>query len=137
MKEVCLGTIGSGPIVHHILDNVQKVEGVSLKAVYSRTIERAKQLGNEYGCTNVYASLEKMLADETVNTVYVASPNLLHYEQAKQALLAGKHVWCEKPFTTTLAQAEELIESARPLVRLQGFHGELKPQLSAFSWNRK
>ena len=49
MKEVCLGTIGSGPIVHHILDNVQKVEGVSLKAVYSRTIERAKQLGNEYG----------------------------------------------------------------------------------------
>lgn len=112
MKEVCLGTIGSGPIVHHILDNVQKVEGVSLKAVYSRTIERAKQLGNEYGCTNVYASLEKMLADESVNTVYIASPNIMHYEQAKQALLAGKHVWCEKPFTTTLAQAEELISIA-------------------------
>lgn len=112
MKEVCLGTIGSGPIVHHILDNVQKVEGVSLKAVYSRTIERARQLADEYGCTNVYTSLEKMLADETVNTVYVASPNILHYEQAKQALLAGKHVWCEKPFTTTLAQAEELISIA-------------------------
>ena len=112
MKEVCLGTIGSGPIVHHILDNVQKVEGVSLKAVYSRTIERARQLGDEYGCTNVYSSLEKMLGDESVNTVYVASPNILHYEQAKQALLAGKHVWCEKPFTTTLAQAEELISIA-------------------------
>ena len=40
------------------------------------------------------------------------------YEQAKQA-------------------AEELIETAQPLVRLQGIHGELKPQLSAFSWNRK
>ena len=51
MKEVCLGTIGSGPIVHHILDNVKLVEGVSLKAVYSRTIERARQLADEYGCT--------------------------------------------------------------------------------------
>ena len=112
MNEVCLGTIGSGPIVHHILDNVQKVEGVSLKAVYSRTIERAKQLGDEYGCTNLYTSLEKMLGDESVNTIYIASPNLLHYEQAKQALLAGKHVWCEKPFTTTIAQAEELISIA-------------------------
>ena len=37
----------------------------------------------------------------------------------------------------TLPQLDELIESARPLVRLQGIHGELKPQLSAFSWNRK
>ena len=37
----------------------------------------------------------------------------------------------------TLPDTEELIESARPLVRLQGFNGELKPELSAFSWNRK
>ena len=112
MKEVCLGTIGSGPIVHHILDNVQRVEGVSLGAVYSRTIERAKLLGNEYGCTNVYADLDRMLGDETINTIYIASPNLIHYEQAKKALLAGKHVWCEKPFTTTAAKAEELIRIA-------------------------
>ncbi len=112
MKEVCLGTIGSGPIVHHILDNVKLVEGISLKAVYSRTIERALQLGGEYGCSNAYADLDRMLEDESVNTVYVASPNSLHYEQAKKALLAGKHVWCEKPFTTTLAQAEELIQIA-------------------------
>ena len=37
----------------------------------------------------------------------------------------------------TLPDTEDLIETARPLVRLQGIHGELKPQLSAFSWNRK
>jgi predicted dehydrogenase len=112
MKEVCLGTIGSGPIVHHILDNVKLVEGVSLKAVYSRTIERARQLADEYGCTNVYTDLDRMFADESINTIYVASPNLLHYEQTKKALLAGKHVWCEKPFTTTAAQAEELTQIA-------------------------
>lgn len=112
MKEVCLGTIGSGPIVHHILDNVKRVDGISLKAVYSRTVERARQLADQYDCTTVYTDLDRMLEDETVNTVYIASPNIIHYEQAKKALLAGKHVWCEKPFTTRLDQAEELIRIA-------------------------
>ncbi len=112
MKEVCLGTIGSGFIVHYILDNVMKTDGIKLAAVYSRTIEKAKELGDAYQCTNVYTDLDKMLADETVNTVYVASPNILHYEQTKKALLAGKHVWCEKPFTTTVEKAEELIALA-------------------------
>ena len=89
MKEVRLGTIGTGFIVHYILDNVKKTNDVKLTAVYSRTVEKAKELGDAYGCTNVYTDLDKMLEDETVNTVYVASPNLLHYEQTKKALLAG------------------------------------------------
>ena len=112
MKEVCLGTIGSGFIVHYILDNVMKTEGVSLAAVYSRTAEKGKELGDAYGCTNVYTDLDQMLEDEKVNTVYVASPNSLHYEHAKKALLAGRHVWCEKPFTTSAEKAEELIALA-------------------------
>ena len=112
MKEVCLGTIGSGFIVHYILDNVMKTDGVKLAAVYSRTIEKAKELGDAYHCTNVYTDLDRMLEDETVNTVYVASPNILHYEQTKKALLAGRHVWCEKPFTTSAEKAEELIALA-------------------------
>ena len=112
MKEVRLGTIGTGFIVHYILDNVKKTNGVKLTAVYSRTVEKAKELGDAYGCTNVYTDLDRMLEDETVNTVYVASPNLLHYEQTKKALLAGKHVWCEKPFTTSVEKAEELIALA-------------------------
>ena len=112
MKEVRLGTIGSGPIVHYILDNVKRVDGVSLAAVYSRTQERGDALAKEYGCETVYTDLDALMKDEEVNTIYVASPNLLHYEQTKKALEAGKHVWCEKPFTTDPEKAAELITIA-------------------------
>lgn len=108
MEEVRLGTIGSGVIVHSILDNVKRTDGIRLEAVYSRSEEKGRALADEYGCGKVYTDMDAFLADETVNTVYIATPNLLHYEQAKRALLAGKHVLCEKPFVTLSAQAAEL-----------------------------
>lgn len=112
MNEVCLGTIGSGFIVRRMLDQAQRVEGIRLAGVYSRTVERAKELGDAYGCDNLCTSMDAFLKDDSINTVYVATPNLLHYEQVKAALLAGRHVWCEKPFTTRVDQAEELIALA-------------------------
>ena len=57
--------------------------------------------------------MSEFLADEEINCVYVASPNLLHYEQTKNALLAGKHVLCEKPFCTKLEHAKELVHLAK------------------------
>ena len=113
MKELRLGTIGSGSIVHTILDNVKLVDGIRLTAVYSRTEEKGRQLAAEYGAERVYTDLDAFLGDEEMNTVYIASPNLLHYEQTKKALLAGKHVICEKPFCTKAEQARELTALAK------------------------
>ena len=113
MKELCLGTIGSGSIVHTILDQVKVTEGIRLTAVYSRTEEKGRLLAAEYGADRVYTELDAFLADEEMNTVYIASPNLLHYEQTKKALLAGKHVICEKPFCTKAEQARELTALAK------------------------
>ncbi len=113
MKEIRLGTIGSGPIVHSILDNVAVTNGIRLAAVYSRTEEKGRQLAAEYGADKVYTDLDEFLEDEEVNVVYVASPNLLHYEQTKKALLAGKNVVCEKPFCTKAEQARELAALAK------------------------
>lgn len=113
MKELCLGTIGSGSIVHTILDQVNVTDGIRLTAVYSRTEEKGRQLAAEYGAGRVYTDLDAFLADEEMNTVYIASPNLLHYEQTRKALLAGKHVICEKPFCTKADQARELTALAK------------------------
>ena len=113
MKELCLGTIGSGSIVHTILDQVNVTDGIRLTAVYSRMEEKGKQLAAEYGAGRVYTDLDAFLADEEINTVYIASPNLLHYEQTRKALLAGKHVICEKPFCTKADQAMELTALAK------------------------
>ena len=113
MEEIRLGTIGSGVIVESILDQVDKTEGVHLAAVYSRSEGKAAALAEKYGAGEVYTDLEAFFRNGDFNCVYLASPNSLHYPQARQALLAGKHVWCEKPFCTTVAQARELFALAK------------------------
>lgn len=113
MDEVRLGTIGSGVIVHSILDGVQRTEGIRLTAVYSRKEETGRSLAQDYGAERVYTDLDEFLTSDAINTVYIATPNLLHYAQAKRALLAGKHVICEKPFCTQSVQARELAALAK------------------------
>lgn len=113
MKEIRLGTIGSGMIVHAILDNVKLTERIRCVAVYSRTRDRGEKLAEEYGVSKVYTDMDAFLADEEINFVYIATPNLFHYEQTKKALLAGKNVICEKPFCTKADQAGELVHLAR------------------------
>lgn len=113
MECVKLGTVGSSFIVHNILDNVARVEGIRLCGVYSRSEEKARALAEEYGCEKTYTDMDAFLADPDINTVYIATPNLIHFEQAKRALLAGKNVILEKPFTTRRVQAEELARIAK------------------------
>ena len=113
MEEIRLGTIGSGVIVESILDQVAKTEGIRLTAVYSRSEGKSRALAEKYGAGEVYTDLETFFREGDFNCVYIASPNSLHYPQTKQALLAGKHVWCEKPFCTSSALARELFALAK------------------------
>jgi predicted dehydrogenase len=84
-------------------------EGFELNAVFERT----KNLGEEkYPGIKTFRSLEAMLADDAIELVIVNTPNYTHFDYAKQALLAGKHVIVEKPFTNTVAEGEELIALA-------------------------
>ena len=74
MQEIRLGTIGSGFIVHNILDAVAPVEGIRCVAVYSRTEEKGQVLAEKYGVEKVYTDMDAFLLDEEINCVYVASP---------------------------------------------------------------
>jgi predicted dehydrogenase len=65
------------------------------------------------GLPKAYRSFDEVLADGEVQAVHLAVPNLLHYDLARRALLAGKHVMCEKPLAMTSAQSAELVELAR------------------------
>ena len=110
--EIRLGTIGSNFIVHNILRHVVKTPGWVYTAAYSRSEEKAEALANQYGAARYYTDMDAFLADEEVNFVYIATPNVLHYEHAKAALLANKHVLLEKPFCPEVSLAQELRQLA-------------------------
>ena len=83
--------------------------GFELYAIWEREKSLSKAL---YPYVRVYRSFEEILQDEAIELVVVNTPNYTHYEYAKLALEAGKHVIVEKPFTVTSAEADELIRLA-------------------------
>lgn len=105
-----LAIFGAGKIVHEFLEMVKDIPEINLTALLSseRSIEKNKDLIVTYDIDGVYTNEDEILKRTDVDTVYVALPNHLHYEFSKKALEAGKHVICEKPFTLTLKELEEL-----------------------------
>ena len=109
--NICI--LGTGNVTKLLMPAFAASDVFNCRAVVSRREETGRAFAREWDVPLVYTSLEEMLADPTIDLVYVASPNSLHYEQTKAALLAGKHVLCEKPFAPTAAEAEELIRIAK------------------------
>lgn len=108
-----VGTIGTGTIVENFIKAVNDNEGIKIEAVYSRKLDKAKSFGKKFNINTFYENLDEMFKDENLDVIYIASPNSLHYEQCKKALLANKHVILEKPFTSTVKETIELIELAK------------------------
>ena len=106
------GVIGSGWIAEEFVKGAQTVEGLQFAAMYSRTYEKGREFAEKFGCENIYTDLEKF-AESDIDAVYIASPNLLHYEQSRLMLEHGKHVLCEKPITITPDELTELFSLAQ------------------------
>ncbi|MEO5296288.1 Gfo/Idh/MocA family protein [Enterococcus cecorum] len=109
-----LAVLGTGKIVQEFLPMIQQVTDVELVALLStpRSLDKAKEMQAQYQVQEVYTDYETLLGNATIDTVYVALPNHLHYQYTKEALLRGKNVICEKPFTLNAQQLEELIQIA-------------------------
>ena len=94
-----LGIIGTNWITGQFVDAARESESFKLTAVYSRTADKADQFKTKYHAPEAtsYTDLDGFMNANEFETVYIASPNSLHFEQAKQAILAGKNVIVEKP----------------------------------------
>lgn len=115
-----LGIIGTHIITDQMLDAAKQTGEYQLTAVYSRTMDRAKEYGQPYGATEFYDDLDKFFSQGDFDVVYIASPNSLHYSQAKLAIEHDKFVILEKPAfanTTELAAIDRLLK-AHPQARL-------------------
>lgn len=108
-----LCAIGTGAITKSMLAEFARSDVLHCTAIYSRKEETGKAMAEQFGLQQVYTDLDEMLSDPAIDMVYVASPNSIHYGQVKAALLADKHVICEKPFAPTVAEADELIALAK------------------------
>lgn len=107
---IYLGVIGTNWISHQFVKAALKTKRYDLTAVYSRKLETAQKFGSEYGDVEYATDLKTFFGIEHMDTVYIASPNSLHFEQAKQAILAGKNVIVEKPAFSTPEEMAEIIE---------------------------
>lgn len=110
-----LGIYGTGMIVQDFLPSLQHITGIHLQAILStpRSLAQAESLSKTYSIKTVFTQEEQMLKDSKIDTIWIATPNSLHYSQAKRALEAGKNVILEKPMTMTLGQTEQLIHLAK------------------------
>ena len=108
-----LGIIGTSEISHKFVQAAAETALYEPYAVYSRGAETGAQYAARHHIPHVFTKLEDLAACPQLDAVYVASPNSLHFPQAKACLSAGKHVIVEKPAVATTAQLEELLEIAR------------------------
>ena len=107
------GILSTGVIARNFAQTARQMGGVELAAVASRSAEGAQAFGEAFGIPKRYAGYEALAADPEVDVVYIATPHSRHYEDMKLLIAAGKHILCEKSFTTDAAQAAEVLRLAR------------------------
>ena len=104
--------VGTGQVSRLLGADLARVSGAVRSAVLSRSIGAARSLCDELGFASAYDDIDRMLADPTVDIVYIATPHATHGRLAIRALEAGKHVLIEKPIAATAAEAAQISAAA-------------------------
>jgi len=130
MDTVRIGTLGAARITPYALTKpAAKVAEAQVVAVAARDRSRAEKYAAKRGIPRVHDSYDALLADPDIDAVYNPLPNGLHCEWTLKALDAGKHVLCEKPFTSNAQEAEQVAAAAARtgLVVMEAFHYRYHP----------
>jgi len=105
------GIVGCGRIANRFVVESKFVSGVTVEGVYNIYEQEAKTFCEKHELSFYSVDYDQFLSQ--INAVYIAAPHNTHYDYAKHALQAGKHVLCEKPMVLTKTQAQELFSLAR------------------------
>jgi len=104
-----IGIIGAGSIAKKMARTVNQMEDATLYAIASRSQVKAQEFADEFTIPHAYGSYEQLVADESIDLIYIATPHSHHYEHMKLALEHSKPVLCEKAFTVNATQAKEIL----------------------------
>jgi predicted dehydrogenase len=112
MEKIKVGVIGTGFIGPAHIEALRRLGNVDVVALAECSDDIAKSKAKTLRIERYYGDYKRLLAEGSIQSVHICSPNYLHYEMAKAALQAGRHVICEKPLAISVAEAEELVELA-------------------------
>lgn len=113
MKKFKVGVIGTGFIGPAHVEALSRLSNTEVVALAECSDEIARSKAEMLGIEKHYGDYRQLLDDDDIQSVHICSPNYLHFEMAKAALVAGKHVICEKPLAISVAEAEELVDLAK------------------------
>lgn len=132
---VRLGIIGTGGILARFLPGAKRSAAIDVAAVASREGERARSFAADHGIPKAFGSYDDLLADPEIEAVYIPLPNVMHHPWTMRALAAGKHVICEKPYSTNAAEVDEAhdLAEASGLVLTEGFMWRHGPHALRFA----
>jgi predicted dehydrogenase len=111
LRSLKIGIVGAGAFARFAAQSFVKLDGVVIFAVCDTDAAAAKLFADQCG-GQVVSGLDELLAISDVDLVYIATPPALHYTHSKAAILAGKHVICEKPAALSSAEAQEVADLA-------------------------
>lgn len=110
-KSLKVGIIGTGFIGPAHVEGLRRL-GIEVSGVLDISPDMARSKADSMHIERVYTSLDELCSDQDLDVIHITSPNYLHYEHSKAALLAGKHVVCEKPLAMDSNQSAELLALA-------------------------
>ena len=125
-----LGIIGAANIADKaVIEPAKAIDEVELVGIAARDPARAEALARRTGMERVYPTYADLIADTSLDAVYIPLANSLHAEWTVAALEAGRHVLCEKPLTSNAPQAETVVETAQRCgrVMMEAFHWRYHP----------
>jgi len=125
MKTIKVGVAGLGFIGPAHIEALRRIPGIEVVAISETSDELAKSKAEQLGIPKYFGSFAELL-NENIDCVHICTPNFLHFEMAKAALLAGKHVVCEKPLATTIAEGEELLALANEKGLIHAVHFNIR-----------
>lgn len=124
-KKIKSAIVGTGFIGPAHLEALRRIPNIEVVALCEVNIDLAREKAELLGIPNAY-TFEDMLKNPEIDVVHICTPNFLHYSQSKSALLAGKHVICEKPLATKIEEAEELVAIAKEKGLVNAVHFNLR-----------
>jgi predicted dehydrogenase len=111
-KTINWGIIGCGDIANKFAASAAMVEHAEILAVASKTPGKAEAFAGKHNIKVFYSDYEQILKNENIDAIYIATTHNFHYENARQVLMAGKPILCEKPFTVNSREMKSLMEIA-------------------------